>query len=152
GLVIAVVLVAVVKITSEHWPGDRKPPTHIIANNEFSKRREAQQKRSDQRGKIMYHDPSGIIVLYPRILDKLYWTPEEDTKDRLSLEDVEKAFVHFKSTIKELKPDIVVFDAVICAPDLESQRRIREHNRQMRLRPAVIPPPPVTFIRQRVPI
>jgi hypothetical protein len=145
-------LVAVVKLTSEHWPVDRKPPSNIIAYNKFSKRREAQQKRSDQRGKILYHDPSGIIVLYPRILDHLYWTPEDDTKDRLSLEDVEKVFAHFKSTIKESKPDTVVFDAVIYTPDPESQRRIREHNHQMRLRPAVMPPPAVTFIRQRVPI
>jgi hypothetical protein len=144
--------VAGVKIASEHWSGDRRTPTNIVADNEYSKQSEAERELSRWWARITTRDPDGKVVLFPRFLARLYWPPgEERPKDRLSLEDVKKLSAHLKSTVENLKPDTVEFDAVICTPDPESRRRIGEHNRRVKPGPTVMPPR-VTFNRQRVPI
>jgi hypothetical protein len=141
-----------VRISSQRWPDDRTTPNYIAVGNPYSKHYEPEKKLDEQRARIRTRDRNGEIVLFPGILATLYWPPGEERKDRLTLEDVNRLAVNLKSVVKDLKPDTVLFDAVICTLDPESQRRVKERNRQMMLRPTAMPPLSVTFNRQPVPI
>jgi hypothetical protein len=145
-------LVEGVKIASEHWPADRRTPNSIAVGNPYSEQHRAEKMLDARRGNANTRDPQGKIVLFPGVLITLYWPPGQAKKDQLTLEDLKKLAVHLNSVVKDLRPNTVLFDAVICTPDPESQRRIEERNRQMLLRPRVMSPAHVRFNRQMVPI
>jgi hypothetical protein len=146
------VAVAGAIVLAQYWPICRSSVHNVTSTNPYSKQYEAEKKFSEQRGIVRTRDPIGRVVLFPGMLLRLYWPPGQAEKDCLTLEDITLLALGLEQPITSLKPDTVIFNAVVCTPDTDSQRRIRERNCEMRLRPAVLPPPSLNFDRIQVPI
>jgi len=151
-LAIAAVLVLGLWLASARWPEDRTPPSNVPPRNPYSKHLEREMIVQEQRARITTRDPDGPIVIFPGYLEKLYFPPSDEPKDRLTQDDVIKLAEHLHVGATDLTPETVVFRAAICTPDPESQRRIRARNRKMMSSPAPMPPPDVTFMRHLVPM
>ncbi len=86
-------------------------------------------------------------MLYPGLLDRLYWPPGGEKKNRLTAEDIRTLAAHLNLEADRIDPDRVLFEAMVLTPDRESRARIDERNRH----PAS-PPPLLSFDRQQVPV
>ncbi len=148
----AALLVEAARIHIEHRPDDRRPPDGVMTRNRYSDHYQAARALSERWGRIRTRDPRGRVVLFPGFLARLYWPPGKDRKDRLSLDDLRRLAVHLRGRPGDLRPDAVVFDAVVCTPDGESQARIRERNRRILSGLTMMPPPAVHVERRRIPI
>lgn len=146
-LLAAATAAAGLKIASDHSPTDTRTPQGVQVGNPYSAHWRQAMELDRRRGAVRPRDPEGKIVLYPGILDRLYWPPSQDKKDRLTPEELRMLAAHLHLKADRIDPDTVMFEAMILTPDRETRARIRRRNRH-----AAAPPPLLSFDRQPVPI
>ena len=76
------------RLGTENLPTDGKALSGVPTGNPFSEQHKRAMALSKERGKIRRRDPQGAIVLFPGVLNRLYWPPGEEKKDRLTDDDV----------------------------------------------------------------
>jgi hypothetical protein len=135
------------KIASDLSPTDTRTPQGVQVGNPYSAHWRQAMELDRRRGAGRPRDPEGKIILYPGILDRLYWPPSQDKKDRLTPADLRRLAAHLHIKADRIDPDTVMFEAMILTPDRETRARIRQRNRH-----AAAPPPLLSFDRQPVPI
>jgi hypothetical protein len=146
-LMVAAATAEGVKIASDRSPTDAQPQKGVCTGNPYSAHRQQAMELDKGRGAIRRRDPNGKIVVYPGFLDRLYWPPGRERRNRLTPEDIRTLAAHLDLKADRIDPDRVIFEAMILTPDREARARIEERNHHV-----AAPPPWLSFDRQAVPV